>query len=205
MEAKTKKSELTRNAIIDAGIDIALNQGLGAVTVPGLAEKLQLSTSGVFSRIGSIEALRAAIVGEYGRRFLAEVFFPALKKPKGLARLNAMVEVWLHKICTDSSSKLTLFEVTAFSMDQAAHDTRDMVKSNVRAWRDVMMRTVTQAIEQKELVDGVDPELLLFGIHSLMLGALYEFRVMNDPDAATKAWASYLALMALFNRPLGSA
>lgn len=204
MEAKTKKSELTRNAIVDAGIEIALNLGLGAVTVPSLADKLQLSNSGVFSRIGSIEALRAAIVGEYGRRFLAEVFFPALKKPKGLHRLNTMVEVWLQKICTNGHQPMTLFEVTAFSMDQAAQDTRDLIKSNVRAWRDVMMRTVMQAIEQKQLVDSVDPELLLFGIHSLMLGALYEFRVMGDPQAATKALASYQTLMALFTRPANS-
>ena len=199
MEAKTKKSELTRNAIIDAGIEIALARGLGAVTVPGLAEKLQLSTSGVFSRIGSIEALRIALVDEYGRRFLAEIFFPALTRPRGIERLNVMVELWIQKICEDGCGNMTLFEVTAFAMDQAAQDTREVVIGNVQAWRRLMMRTIKQAIEHHQLKEDTDPELLIFSIHSLILGALYEFRIMNDAGTAQKAVAAYHSLIKRFS------
>lgn len=199
MKAKTKKSELTRNAIIDAGIEIALAHGLGAVTVPGLADKLQLSTSGVFARIGSVEALRIAIVDEYGRRFLAEIFFPALKRPRGIERLNAVVERWVEKICTNERNNMTLYEVTAFAMDQAAQDTREVVIGNVRAWRGVMMRTVKQAIEHHQLRPDTDPELLLFSIHSLVLGALYEFRIMNDANTAQKTMEAYQSLIKRFS------
>ena len=76
MEAKTRKSALTRSAIVAGGIYIALQHGLGAVTVPSLADKLRLSNSGIFSRTGSIETLRIALVDEYGRRFLSEIFSP---------------------------------------------------------------------------------------------------------------------------------
>lgn len=195
MQAKTKKSELTRNAIIEAGIDIAVRHGLGAVTVPSLAEKLKLSNSGVFSRIGSIEALRLALVEEYGKRFLAEIFFPALKKPHGLDRLDAMVESWIRKICSGDGNSMALFEVTAFSMDQAAHDTREILVGNVRAWRGVMMRTVMQAMAHRQLREDIDPASLLFEIHCLVLGALYEYRIMNDANTADKAIASYRALI----------
>lgn len=203
MEAKTKKSELTRNAIIDAGIDIAVRHGLGAVTVPSLAEKLQLSNSGVFSRIGSIEALRIALVDEYGRRFLADIFFPALNKPHGLDRLNAMVERWIHRICSDTGNSMALFQVTALSMDQAAQETREILVGNVRAWRGVMMRTITQAMERDQLKKDIDPQALLFEIHCLVLGALYEYRIMNDANTIDIAIASYRALIRRVSKPAG--
>ena len=203
MQAKTKKSELTRNAIIDAGIDIAVRHGLGAVTVPSLAEKLQLSNSGVFSRIGSIEALRLALVDEYGRRFLADIFFPALNKPHGLDRLNAMVESWIRKICSGDGRSMALFEVTALSMDQAAQETREILVGNVRAWRGVMMRTITQAMERDQLKKDIDPQAMLFEIHCLVLGALYEYRIMNDANTIDIALASYRALIRRVSKPAG--
>ena len=195
MHAKTRKSELTRTAIIDAGIDIAVRHGLGAVTVPSLAEKLQLSNSGVFSRIGSIEALRIALVEEYGKRFLAEIFFPALKAPHGLDRLNAVVESWIQKICTGTGNNMALIEVSALSMDQSAQDMREILVGNVRAWRGVMRRTVMQAIEHGQLREDVDPAALLFEIHCLVLGAVYEYRIMNDAGTADRAIAAYRALI----------
>ena len=53
MDAKTQKSELTRAAIIGAGIDLASEQGLEAITLQAVADRVELSKSGVFSRIGS--------------------------------------------------------------------------------------------------------------------------------------------------------
>jgi AcrR family transcriptional regulator len=201
MEAKTRKSVLTRAAILDAGIDIAVRHGLGAVTVPSLAEKLKLSNSGVFSRIGSIETLRIALVDEYARRFLDEIFFPALKNPHGLDRLNAVIELWIRKICSGTGNSMALFEVTAFSMDQAAHDTRDILIGNVRGWRSMMMRTVMQAMAHGQLREDIDPSVLLFEIHCLVLGALYEYRIMNDANTACKAIASYRELIKRVSRP----
>lgn len=201
MEAKTRKSALTRAAILDAGIDIAVRHGLGAVTVPSLAEKLKLSNSGVFSRIGSIETLRIALVDEYARRFLEEIFFPALKNPHGLDRLNAVIELWIRKICSGTGNSMALFEVTAFSMDQAAHDTRDILIGNVRGWRSMMMRTVMQAMAHGQLREDIDPSVLLFEIHCLVLGALYEYRIMNDSNTACKAIASYRELIKRVSRP----
>ena len=199
MQAKTKKSELTRNAIIDAGIDIAVRHGLGAVTVPSLAEKLQLSNSGVFSRIGSIEALRLAKL----RRGLRAPLFHALNKPHGLDRLNAMVESWIRKICSGDGKSMALFEVTALSMDQAAQETREILVGNVRAWRGVMMRTIKQAMERDQLKEDTDPVALLFEIHCVILGALYEYRIMNDPNTIDIALASYFALIRRVSKPAG--
>lgn len=204
MEAKTKKSELTRSAIIEAGLDMAISHGFGAVTVPSLAEKLQLSNSGVFSRIGSIEALRTALVEEYSKRFLDEIFFPALPEPRGIERLNAMVERWIQKICSSSGNKVTLFEVTAFATDPAAQGLRATILTNVRAWRSAMQYTIKQGMEKNQFRDDADASALLFEIHCLVVGVLYEYRVMDDPSAAEKGICAYRALIERFRRPAAS-
>ena len=98
MDAKTQKSEMTRTAIIGAGIDLASAEGLEAITLQAVADRIGLSKSGVFSRIGSREALQKAVIEEFGRRFLADVFVPAMQQPKGLPRLNMIVQRWIVRM-----------------------------------------------------------------------------------------------------------
>ena len=59
---KTSKSEMTRAAIIGAALDIALAEGLEAITLQAVADRVGLSKSGVFSRVGSREALQSAVI-----------------------------------------------------------------------------------------------------------------------------------------------
>ena len=46
----------------------------------------------MFSRVGSREALQKAVIEEFGRRFLADVFVPAMQHPKGLPRLQEIMK-----------------------------------------------------------------------------------------------------------------
>src|SRR6478609_8415291 len=97
MDAKTQKSEMTRTAIVGAGVDLAAAEGLEAITLQAVADRVGLSKSGVFSRVGSREALQKAVIEEFGRRFLADVFVPAMQQPKGLPRLEAIVQGWMRR------------------------------------------------------------------------------------------------------------
>src|SRR3982751_1210371 len=95
MDARTAKSELTRAAIIGAALDVAAAQGLEAITLQAVADRIGLSKSGVFSSVGSREALQKAVIEEVGRRFIADVFVPSMQQPKGLPRLNEIVRRWI--------------------------------------------------------------------------------------------------------------
>ena len=79
MDAKTQKSELTRAAIVGAALDLAAAEGLESITLQAVADRVGLSKSGVFSRAGSREALQKAVIEEFGRRFIADVFVPAMQ------------------------------------------------------------------------------------------------------------------------------
>ncbi|HET6827190.1 MAG TPA: TetR family transcriptional regulator, partial [Ramlibacter sp.] len=69
MEARTQRSELTRAAIVGAALDLAAAEGLESISLQAVADRIGLSKSGVFSRVGSREALQKAVVEEFGRRF----------------------------------------------------------------------------------------------------------------------------------------
>ena len=96
MDAKTQKSELTRAAIVGAAMDLAGRpKAWSRSRCRRVADRIGLSKSGVFSRVGSRETLQKAVIDEFGRRFLADVFVPAMQQPKGLPRLDEIVQRWI--------------------------------------------------------------------------------------------------------------
>ena len=97
MEAKTERSELTKTAIVDMALEMAALDGLESLSIGEIAKRLDLSKSGVFSRIGSREALQKAVLDEFDRRFQQDIIVPALREPRGLPRLDAMLRAWLER------------------------------------------------------------------------------------------------------------
>ena len=75
--AQQARSELTLAAIVDTALAMAAAEGMESLTIGEVAKRLGLSKSGVFSRVGSREALQRAVLDEYDRRFLQDVFTPS--------------------------------------------------------------------------------------------------------------------------------
>ena len=142
MDTKTQKSELTLAAIVGAGIDIAGSEGLQAITLQAVADRIGLSKSGVFSRIGSREALQKAVIEEFGRRFIAEVFAPAMQKPKGLPRLDDIVQRWIVRMRDVEVHHGCIYTAGAFELDDCEGALRDVLLNEVTRWRAALRRTV---------------------------------------------------------------
>jgi AcrR family transcriptional regulator len=191
MEAKTRKSEMTRAAIVDAALAIAADHGLGAVTMKSVADRLQLSKSGVFSRAGSSESLRKAVVEEYGRRFLADIFLPALQKPRGLPRLDEVMSRWFARIGSFSSVGASIYEASAFSLDSADAALSQLIRSRVLDWRAAVRRTLSQAVEEGQLAQDTDIDMLIYVLHALLLETLYDKGFLCDVHAQLRGWRAY--------------
>ena len=200
MDAKTQKSEFTRTAIIGAAMDLALTDGLEAITLQAVASRLALSKSGVFSRVGSREALQKAVIEEYGRRFLADVFVPAMQKPKGLARLEDIVGRWIARTRDIEAETGCIYMAGAFEYDDREGELRDLLLAEITRWRAALRRTVLQAVETGELRADTDAAQVVSEINGLIMGLLHDARFLRDPQAADRAkqtWqrilSSYLA------------
>ena len=195
MEAKTQKSEMTRTAIIGAGIDLASAEGLEAITLQAVADRIGLSKSGVFSRIGSREALQKAVIEEFGRRFLADVFVPAMQQPKGLPRLDMIVQRWIVRMRDVEAKSGCIYTAGAFELDDKEGELRDTLLQEVTRWRAALRRTVLQAVEAGHLQADTDAGQLVSEISSLAVGLLHDARFLRDTRAAERAQASWQRLL----------
>ena len=195
METKTHRSGLTLAAILDTAIAMATAEGLESLTVGELAKRLGLSKSGVFSRIGSREALQKAVIEEYDRRFLQDVFVPAMREPRGLPRLNAIMRLWLQRARDVEIQQGCLYCAGAFEFDDRDGPLRDMLLDGIRAWRSALKRTVIQAIDAGHLLPDTDADQLVFEIDGLFVALMREARFLRDPRAADRAWATYERLI----------
>ena len=195
MDARTQKSEMTRAAIVGAALDLASAEGLEAITLQAVADRLGLSKSGVFSRIGSREALQKAVIDEFGRRFLVDVFVPAVQRPKGLPRLDAIVQRWIVRTRDVEAHTGCVYSAGAFELDDREGPLRDHLHGEITRWRAALRRTVLQAVETGDLRSDTAPEQLVAEIYALMLGLIHDTRFLRDPRAAERAQASWQRLV----------
>jgi AcrR family transcriptional regulator len=200
MDAKTQKSELTRAAIVGAGIDLASAEGLEAITLQAVADRIGLSKSGVFSRVGSREALQKAVIEEFGRRFLADVFVPAMAFPKGLPRLNEIVQRWIVRVRDMQAKSACIYSAGAFELDDREGPLRDLLLGEVTRWRAALRRTVLQAVEAGHLKPDTDAEQLVSEVSALALGLVHDTRFLRDPRAVERAQATWHRLLETYRK-----
>ena len=195
MDAKTLKSELTRAAIVGAALDLAAAEGLEAISLQAVADRVGLSKSGVFSRVGSREALQKAVIEEFGRRFLADVFVPAMQQPKGLPRLNEIVRRWIVRVREVEASQACIYTAGAFELDDRQGPLRDLLLGEVTRWRAALRRTVLQAVEAGHLRPDTEPEQLVAEISALAMGLVHDTRFLRDTHAAERTQRSWDRLL----------
>ena len=187
MDAKTQKAELTRAAIVGAALDLAAAESLEAITLQAVADRIGLSKSGVFSRVGSREALQKAVIEEFGRRFIADVFVPAMQQPKGLPRLDEIVRRWIIRVRDVEAKQGCIYTAGAFELDDREGPLRDLLHDEVTRWRAALRRTVLQAMEAGHLKPDTDPEQLVAEVCGLAMALVHDTRFLRDPRAAERS------------------
>lgn len=198
MDAKTEKAELTRAAIVGAALDLAAADGLEAISLQAVADRVGLSKSGVFSRVGSREALQMAVIEEFGRRFIADVFVPSMQKPKGLPRLDEIMRRWIIRVRDVEAEQGCIFTAGAFELDDRDGPLREHLHGEVTRWRAALRRTVLQAIETGHLKADTDPEQLVAEVYALAMGLVHDARFLRDPRAAERAQRTWERLRSTY-------
>jgi len=195
METRTERSEATLGAIVETALDMALAEGLNSLSLGEVAKRAGMSKSGVFSRIGSREALQKAVIDEYGKRFLQDVFVPAMRESRGLPRLNAIMRLSIERVRKVERHTGCLYSAGAFEFDDCDGPLRDLLLEHVLHWRATLRRSVDQAIEVGHLRADTDAEQLVFELDGLLVVLIREARFLRDPRACDRAWAAYERLI----------
>jgi AcrR family transcriptional regulator len=177
----------TRAAILDAALDIASRDGLEGLSIGRIAERLDMSKSGVFAHFGSREDLQIAVIDEYARRFMDAVFHPAIRQPRGLPRLTAMFENWLHRVQTVEIPNGCVFISGAVEFDDREGPVRDRMEAVNRGWQGEMQTAARQAIACGHLRADCDPAQLVFELYGVMLALHHDARLLRDARAVERA------------------
>jgi AcrR family transcriptional regulator len=184
------KGQQTRAAILDAALGLASHMGLEGLSIGALAEVTQMSKSGVFAHFGSREELQISVIREYHARFEDEVFFPAIKEERGLARLRALFERWIRRVSVELDSGC-IYISGAVEFDDRPGPVRDALASMVLAWHAALARAIRLAIDSGQLRAETDPEQMLFELHGLILALHHDARFLRSPGALDRARAGF--------------
>ena len=181
-----QKGQQTRAAILDAALSLASHMGLEGLSIGALAEITQMSKSGVFAHFGSREELQISVIREYHARFEEEVFFPAMRQPRGLPRLQALFDRWIRRVSVELDSGC-IYISGAVEFDDRPGPVRDALASMVRAWQSALERAIHQAIAQGHLLPDTDATQMLFELHGLILALHHDARFLRTAGAPGRA------------------
>ena len=195
-----QKGQQTKAAIVDAALGLATHIGLQGLSIGALAEVMHMSKSGVFAHFGSREELQISVVSEYHARFEDEVFFPALRRPRGLPRLQAMFQHWMHRTSVEIDSGC-IYISGAVEFDDRPGPVRDALADSVQRWLAAMGRAVVQARDAGHLRPAIDEHQVVFEIHGLILALHYEARFLKTPGSITRANTAFAGILARYGSP----
>ncbi len=190
-----QKGQQTRAAILDAALALASQTGLEGLSIGALAEAMQMSKSGVFAHFGSREELQICVVREYHARFEEEVFFPAIRAPRGLPRLRGLFERWVRRVSVEIDSGC-IYISGAVEFDDRPGPVRDELASMVRAWHRALEQAIALAAGEGHLRADVDAQQMLFELHGLILALHHDARFLRSPGALDRARRGFERIVA---------
>ncbi|EIL94369.1 TetR/AcrR family transcriptional regulator [Rhodanobacter spathiphylli] len=184
-----RKRATTRETILDHAYALARRDGLEGLSIGGLAADVGMSKSGVFAHFGSREELQLAVLDTGRNRFVSQVLMPALKQPRGLPRLRAIVANWFAWAREHQSGCVLLSAASEYDgRDGALHDG---VVRQQSGWRDELQKAIAQAVELGHLRSDTEVAQLAFEIYALMLGLHHDAGLFGFDEAGQCTRAAF--------------
>jgi AcrR family transcriptional regulator len=195
-----RKGEQTRAAILDVALELASRNGLEGLTIGLLADRMNMSKSGVFAHFGSREDLQMEVLKLYHHRFEQEVFYPSVQEPRGLPRLESMFARWLKRVSVEIASGC-IYISGAVEYDDRPGPIRDALVAMVRAWQGALLRAVQQSVDAGALQPDTDPQQLVYEMYGLILALHHDARFLRSPGAVERAHRGFARLIENYRNP----
>lgn len=191
------KGAETRAAVLDEGARQLSLVGLGGLTIGLLADKAQLSKSGLFAHFRSKEVLQLAVIDWSCELFAERVIRPALKAPRGEPRLRALFDRMLRWDNGDLSLPGGCFfaGVSSELDDAPPGPVRDRFVQAERDYEDTIATVFRTGITEGQFHPDADPDQYAFDIKGVLLSYHNASRLLADPKAEDRARTAFEALL----------
>lgn len=198
----TAKGASTRGMLLERACGMAAKVGLEGVTIGELASSAGMSKSGVFAHFGSREDLVRQTLDWVAGQFTEQVMLPAMGKPRGVPRLQAIVDAWVEWI--EAHKDGCVFIGATMEYDGRPGPLRDHVSTLMQRWQQALERAVALAVQEGHLRADADPAQVAFELQALMLG-LHHGRLYQPQQALAQARHAVAALFARYQAPAPAA
>jgi AcrR family transcriptional regulator len=180
-----RKGKVTKLTILEKATEMASKKGLEGLSIGQLASALEMSKSGLFAHFGSKEELQIQVLQSAANQFSEKVSRPALKLPRGAARLQALFEFWLEWGLSEEQSARggCLFVASAIELDDQPGPVRDALVQTQEEWIGVLERTFVLGQESGLFKAELDPATVIQEIYGLLLSTHFYVRLLGQRQA----------------------
>jgi AcrR family transcriptional regulator len=172
----------TKDKIIQVAYDWTSKFGLESLTIGELAKAVGMSKSGLFGHFKSKERLQMMVLDFTAQNFTFSVIKPAIKKERGIPRIEAMVDNWI-KWSSSANAGGCPFVAAAIEYDDRPGKIREHIQSYLNLMMSSFSKAVDIAIEEGQLKQETDPKQLAYEVYSLMIGFHVYSRLLGDKKA----------------------
>lgn len=187
------RGEDTRAAIVTHALQVAATDGLDSLTIGRLSAALGMSKSGLFAHFKSKEQLQLQVLQHAVDRFVTAVVAPAIKEPRGLARVRALYDYWLDFAKQQPGG--CIIHSASSELDDKPGMLRDFLEEAHRDLRETVERAARISIEEGHFRADLDVRLFAFQFASYALGYQQAARLLRDESAIDCARASFEELL----------
>jgi len=187
------RGEETRTTIVAHALEVAATDGLDSLTIGRLSSALGMSKSGLFAHFKSKEQLQLQVLQHAVERFVTAVVVPAIKQPRGVARVRALYANWLELAKQQPGG--CIIHSASSELDDRPGPLRDFLEQAHRDLRETVERSARICIEEGHFRADLDVRLFAFQFASYALGYQQAARLLRDDSAIDCARASFAELL----------
>jgi AcrR family transcriptional regulator len=177
-----ERSLNTKMTILDTALALVRKIGFKSVSINDLAKEVGMSKSGLFAHFNSKESMHMMILDHAAQSFTQGVFVPAIKQPRGLPRLRAIINNWMNWYGNNNEGGCP-FLVAAAEYDGKPGDVKDRLNLHLTQLIKSLTKAVSLCMDQGHLDSKESAEQVAYEIYSLILGALIFNRTLGKKSS----------------------
>jgi AcrR family transcriptional regulator len=195
MSVMTTLTTSTRDRILQQGLALMSQAGLGGVTLGVLAEQVGMSKSGLFAHFRSKEEVQVELLTHTAAFANEHVLMPAMAIAEGLPRLRALVRNWFGWAQRAGLPGGCPVAAGLFEYDDIEGRVRDKILELEGIWRRTLIGLVQRAVDLDHLRRDLDVEQFVWELCAIYLGHHAAHRFLRSADADARAQAAFKALL----------
>jgi AcrR family transcriptional regulator len=178
---RQQRGTRTRRAVAAEAAALASLEGLAGMSLARLATALGLAKSSIQAAYRTKEAVQLAAIAAATEIFVGAVVAPAQAEPEGMARLEALVELWLGYVERRVLPGGCFMAATLAEFDSCPGPVRDALAATRQRWLALLERQAAVAQAAGDIPPTPAPDLLAFEIDAILAAANIARNLGDDP------------------------